>query len=403
MQDTPVVHPTVSFATLHARFATLPDPRRPQGRRFPLAALLTLAVAAILANHRSVLAIAEWGAAQSDAYRRMLGFEGAAMPHQTTLHRLFARLDACLLAATLTRAVRYGSPAAVEIVECEPQGVAVDGKAHRGRLAGQPLVACPVHMLSAVCHETGFVLVQVPVTAIGDKAAAELATAPALIAQMEWQGRVFTGDALYCQRTLCQQVVEAGGDYLVLVKGNQPELQRDIATVFAHRADLALNAATLPAQDMREATTTDHGHGREERRTLIASTDLNDYLDWPGVGQVVMVERIWREHGREHRSVCYGVTSLPPAVADAARLLTLKRGHWQIENGLHYVKDVTLGEDASRVRIGQGPDVLALLRDTALNLLRSTGCTRIAARLRHYGRHPDALFTLLGLPLPQHA
>ena len=222
------------------------------------------------------------------------------MPHQTTLHRLFARLDAYLLAATLTRAVSDGSPATVEIVEREPQGVAVDGKAHRGRLAGQPLVACPIHMLSAVCHETGLVLVQMPVTAMGDKAAAELATAPALIARMEWQGRVFTGDALYCQRTLCQQVVEAGGDYLVLVKGNQPELHRDIATVFAQRADIALNAATLPAQDMREATTTDHGHGREERRTLIASTDLNDYLDWPGSAQVFMVERIWQEHGREH-------------------------------------------------------------------------------------------------------
>ena len=402
MQDTPTVTMPVSFATLHARFTTLPDPRRAQGRRFPLAALVTLAVAAILANHLSVLAIAEWGAAQSAEARRALGFTGATMPHQTSLHRLFARLDAHLLAA-LVRAVITTNPTTAGIMEGGPRGVAIDGKAHRGRLAGHPLVACPIHMLSAVCHDTGLVLAQAPVTATGDKAAAELATAPGLMAALDWHGRVLTGDALYCQRSLCQQVVEVGGDYLVLVKGNQPELQRDVAILFAHRADVALNAATLPTQDMRAAVTHDNGHGREEHRTLIASTDLNDYLDWPGVAQVFTEERTRQERGKEHESVCFGITSLPATVADAARLLALKRHHWGIENGLHYVKDVTLGEDASRVRVGQGPNVLALLRDTALNLLRATGCHTIAARLRHYSRCPHDLFAPLGLPLPQHA
>lgn len=324
------------------------------------------------------------------------------MPHQTTLHRLFARLDAHLLAA-LMRAVVETDPAPAGSGGRGPQGVAIDGKAHRGRLAGQLLVACPIHMLSAVCHATGLVLAQAPVTATGDKAAAELATAPGLVTTLDWHGRVMTGDALYCRRTLCQQVVDAGGDYLVLVKGNQPELQQGIATLFAHRADRALNAASLPKQDMRQAVMHNNGHGREEQRTLIASTDLNDYLDWPGMAQVFTVERVWQDRRGEHQSVCFGVTSLPSTVADAARLLMLKRGHWQIENGVHYVKDVTLGEDASRVRVGQGPNVLAMLRDTALNLLRSTGCRTIAARLRHYCRFPLDLFTFLGLPLPQHA
>jgi len=316
MEYTPAATPpalSVTFATLSALFTTLPDPRRAQGRQFPLAALRTLAVAAILANHLSVLAIAEWGAAQGDASRRALGFTGHTMPHQTTLHRLFARLDAYLLATTLSRAVR----SAMDEREAAPgmflrgaQGVAVDGKAHRGRLAGHPLTTCPIHMLSAVCHETGLVLAQLPVTASGDKPAAELATAPALIACLDWQGRVLTGDALYCQRGLCQQVVDAGGDYLVLVKGNQPELHRDLATLFAHRADTALNAASLPAPDMRHATTDDGGHGRVERRTLIASTDLNDYLDWPALAQVFTVERVWQERGVTKRSVRYGITSL---------------------------------------------------------------------------------------------
>jgi len=400
MQHTPACPTPVTFATIHALFATLPDPRRAQGRQFPLAALLTLAVAAILANHLSVLAIAEWGAAQDDTSRCALGFTGKTMPHQTTLHRLFARLDAHLLAHALSRAFACLAPPEARDT---PQGVAVDGKAQRGRLAGQPLTTGPIHMLSAVGHDTGLVLAQMPVTARGDKAAAELTTASALIAHLDWQGRVLTGDALYCQRGLCQQVVDAGGDYLVLVKGNQPELHRDLATLFAHRADAALNAASLPAQDMRQAITDNGGHGRVERRILTVSTDLNDYLDWPAVAQVFTVERVWQERGVTKQSVRYGITSLPTTVADAARLLTLKREHWQIENGLHHVKDVTLGEDASRVRVGYGPDVLAMLRDTALNLLRLSGCRTIAARLRHYCRHPDALLALLGLPLPQHA
>jgi len=405
MQHTPFVTTPVTFATLHAAFATLPDPRRAQGRRFPLAALLTLVVAAVLANHRSVLAITEWGKACGNEERHALGFTGDAMPHQTTLHRLIARLDAQLLATVLTRVVaeRTRAPAAPVAVCRGQQGVAIDGKAHRGRLAGQPLTACPIHMRSAGCHLTGLVLAHAPVTATGDKAAAELATAPALIAQLDWQGRVMTGDALPCQHGVCQQVIQAGGDYLVLVKGNQPALRQHIATLFAHRADLALNAARLPAQDMREAVTDDHGHGREEHRTLIASTDLNENLDWPGVAQVFLRERVWQERGKEHQSVCYGVTSLPVESADAARLLTLKREHWGIENGLHYVKDVTRGEDASQIRVGHGPNVLALLRDIALNLLRSAGCRTVAAPLRHYCRCPADLFTLLALPLPQHA
>lgn len=403
MQDTPVITSAsvpVPFTVLRAHFATLPDPRRGQGRRFPLPALLTLAVAAILANHLTVLAIAEWGAALSEEMRHALGFTKGWMPHQTTLHRLFARLDAALLTATLS--------AALAVIACPDrthrgaQSLAVDGKSHRGRLAGQALegTGSPIHMLSAFCHASGLVLAQMPVTACGDKAAAERATAPLLLARLDWQGRVLTGDALYCQRSVCQQVRDAGGDYLVSVKRNQPELHDAIAALFAARAETALNAASLPAQDMRQVVTRDYGHGRVERRTLIASTELHDYLDWPDAAQVFMLERQWWERGAAKRSIQYGVTSLPRTVADAADLLTCKRGHWRIENTHHYVKDVVLGEDASQTRVGQGPNVLAALRDTALNLLRASGSRTIAARLRHYARSPTALLPLLGLAPP---
>jgi len=138
------------------------------------------------------------------------------------------------------------------------------------------------------------------------------------------------------------------GDYLLVVKGNQPTLHTDLALLF----DPPATVPAAPLSDRREAATLERGHGRTHyRRHLVASTDLNQYLDWPGVAQVFRLERTWRERGRPKRQVHYGRTSLPPADADAARLLALRRGHWPIENALHYTKDVTLGEDRSLVRL----------------------------------------------------
>src|SRR5207302_2120456 len=143
----------------------------------------------------------------------------------------------------------------------------------------------------------------------------------------------------------------------------------------------------LPLSDRREARTHEHGHGRtDERRQLVASTDLNGYLDWPGVAQVFRLERSWREHGKLHHQVRYGITSLAPTVASPERLLTLKRGHWAIENRLHRCKDVALHEDASLVHTGHGPKLVARFRDTALSLLYRAGQRAVAARLRYHAQ-----------------
>ena len=104
-----------------------------------------------------------------------------------------------------------------------------------------------------------------------------------------------------------------------------------------------------------------------------------------------------------HRALHYGVTSLPPDRADAARLLALRRGHWRIENGVHRQKDVAFGEDASLVRLGRGPTVLALLRDAALNCLQRAGVRRVAARLRLHAQHPDRAVALVIGGRPTHA
>lgn len=386
---------SINPADLLTAFAQVPDPRRPQGRRFRLPALLTLAVMALLANHRSVLAMAEWGASQPPAFLRTLGFPDGVTPHQSTLHRLFRRLDSAALAAAVQAAVARATSTPRGRGQ---QGIALDGKAQRGRQAYADPPTGAVQALSAVDHATGLVLAQVPIAHRGDKAAAELSVAPQVIAQLDWLGRVLTGDALFCQRPLCQQVLDAGGDYLLLVKANQPTLFHDLQRLF----DPPWPA--LPLLDRREARTVDHGHGRyDDTRHLIASTDLTAYLDWPGVAQVFRLERTWWADGRRHRAVRYGLTSLPPEVASAERLLALRRGHWTIENRVHYVKDVSLGEDAATVRLDAGPSIVAILRDTALNALRGDPDRRVAARLRHYSRHPEDLLRLFGLARQENA
>ncbi len=380
----------LSPSALLAVFATIPDPRRRQGVRFALSAVLALATAAILSNHLSVLAIAEWGATQRPDLLRALGFPHGVTPHQSTIQRLFRKLNADYLSAALS--AYFSALSAVPAARPRGgQGVAIDGKAQRGRLAFDSS-GCPVHALSALLHEYGIVLAQEPIetAAETDKAEAELTVAPALIDRIDWQGRVLTGDALFCQRDLCQQVLDAGGDYVLTVKANQPTLLDDIRLLFDPPVDCP------PLDDCREATTVDHGHGRpNDTRRLIASTDLVGYSNWPGLAQVFRLERTWQVHETTKREVQYGITSLPSEVASAARLLKLKRGHWQIENGLHYVKDITLGEDRSLIHLGSGPSVMAILRDLCLSLLHHNGQRAIARRLRFHSRHPEHAIALL--------
>jgi len=392
---------TLSPLDLLAAFARVPDPRRRHGRRFPLAAILALAVTAILANHLSVLAIAQWGKRQSPAVLTALGFPAGVTPHQTTLQRLFRNLDPLPLARVLT-ACFAPTPAAERPVRGS-SGVAFDGKAQRGRLACADRPEYPVHMLSAVLHEPGIVLAQLPLDHTGGKAEAELIAAPTLVTRLDWAERVMTGDALYCDRDLCATIIDAGGDYLVIVKENQATVLRAIATLFASRADAALRAASLPPWDMREAMSVDKGHGRLEVRHLVASTALNDYLAWPGLAQVMMITRTWWERGEKKQAVRYGITSLPAPNVDAPRLLALVRGHWQIENGLHYVKDVTLGEDRSTIHKGNGPSIMAILRDTVVSLLHRAGWRTIAERLRYYSGNARDALALLGIPLTENA
>jgi predicted transposase YbfD/YdcC len=397
MQSSVPVPRSVSLTSLAAAFAMVPDPRRTASVRYPLPAILAMTVSAILANHLSVLAISEWAARQDDTTRTALGFPSDQTPCQSTLQRLFAKLDGTTLGAVLANAMTPAAhPEALVL-----QGVAVDGKAQRGRLRF-PDGGCPVHALRAYCHEAGLVLVHEPIQAPSrtDRGEAELTVAPRLLARIDWHGRVLTGDALFCQRDLCQQVLDAGGHYLLAVKQNQPALYRDIALLFDPPATVLTRSLT----DRRMTETMDYGHGRTlERRRLVATTDLATYLDWPGHAQVLRIERTWREHESAKRAISYAITSLTTEQADPSLLLALKRGHWAIENRLHRARDVNLGEDASLIHAGAGPYVMALLRDAALSILHRAGIQHIASRLRYHSQHPHEAVTLVLGSLTTHA
>ena len=148
---------------------------------------------------------------------------------------------------------------------------------------------------------------------------------------------------------------------------------------------------------MDTVTTLDKGHGRVERRTLKATTALNDYLDWPGVAQVGQVHSEVLKDGQTAQETRYFITSVPRSVAGAGELLTWARGHWSVENRSHYVRDVTLGEDASRIRKRSGPQVMAAFRNATIGLLRTMGVTNIAEAIRRNASQVGMLFARLGI------
>ena len=232
------------------------------------------------------------------------------------------------------------------------------------------------------------------------KQEAELSVAPRLLDQVRPQlaGRIVSGDALYCHKRLCRQLRQAGADYLLAVKANQPDLLDDVALLFR---DPPLAARFLTAQ-----TVTKHG-GRLETRELRASAVLAAYLQeagWLDVGLVVAVETWvrWPAHPLRapRHEVRYFLSSLS-ATTPPDGLLRLVRQHWHIENRLHWPRDVTLGEDACQVRTGRAPQALAALRNAVLGLLHGHARANCAATIRACAwSSPAQLFSLLGLHTP---
>ena len=205
---------------------------------------------------------------------------------------------------------------------------------------------------------------------------------------------MITGDALYCQRDYCRRLLAAGGDYLLTVKKNQPDLYDAIALVFAKPVWGAKYRKTR-----RRSRRGDRWETRQLRSTEALNEYLSKHLGWPRVGQVCEVRRRVEPKGRTVTETRCAITSLGPETGPG-KLLDYVRGHWEIENRLHYVRDATLGEDASRVRSGAAPQVMAALRNVVPGVLRNAGEINIAAAIRRIGWAPGQALTILGLNNP---
>jgi predicted transposase YbfD/YdcC len=223
-----------------------------------------------------------------------------------------------------------------------------------------------VHLLALYLPEHGVVLMQVEVEA-GEN---EISAAPKLLQCVDLQGKIVTGDAIFAQRGLCELVLERGGEYLCKVKDNQASLPEEIQTVF----DIEQGKTTLKvlANDVAVATSIDKGDGRIEERKLSVSSVLRGHRGWAGLEQVFQVERQVYEvsSGKSYGEVHYGISSLSGEQVNAQELLRLVRNHWGIENGLHYRRDRSLKEDECGLRVGKASQVMALLNNVVIGLVR---------------------------------
>lgn len=366
----------VDWGSLYDFLTRLEDRRDPRGVRYPLARILTLALLAKLAGEDRLTGIAEWVQHRKEALARALGLARPQAPHRTTYSRI--------LGSRLSVEDFEGMVGAF-FAQSRPPGATVqltiDGKTLRGSIgAGETQGE---HLLAAYLPGEGVVLAQVAV----DRKENEIAAAPRLLETIDLRDKVVSGDAMLTQRELSRQVVESGGDYLWSVKDNQPQLRDDLATCFA---DASPSEPGL-------ATTVEKGHGRIEQRRLWASADLNDYLDWPCVQQVFRLDRRTQcvKTGVVTNETVYGITSLSPERAGPQQLLSLARGHWNIENGLHYRRDETLREDWCHLRLGHTQRMMAAINNLVLGLLLRRGVKNVPQQRRRYAARWDEALKLI--------
>jgi predicted transposase YbfD/YdcC len=337
--------------------------------------LLTLGSAALASGQWSGRGIGQWVREQTESLAVLLGSPDRPLPSEATLHRAVRTVD---VAALEERLGGLGAQQPIRPARSATlPGLAVDGKEVRGTRAHGVVT----HLLS-VARPDG--------TVRGERAVAsktnEITAAPALLAGRDLTGCVVTVDALLAHQTLAGQIREQHGHYLMVIKDNQPETRGAIAALFASE----------PAEP--EVRTVDKGHGRWEERTLRTSTELNDWLTWPDLGQVLRrcCRRVRIRTGEVEEEVTDGLTRLHPNTADAATREGFGRGHWSIENRVHYPRDVTFGEDATQAYRGHTPQARAALRNALLGVMRAAGWTSIADALRHDSASPKHALALVG-------
>jgi len=334
-------------------FANLPDPRHPAFRDHHLLGdVLVITLCAMLSGARSWDAIARFGRSKETWLRSI----GLALPNgppaHDTFHRIFAAMDPLAFQHCFTRWIN---------AVCDTLGflhIPVDGKTLRGSRGPD---GTALHLVSAWAAEHRLTLAQVAVEDKGN----EITAIPEVLRLLDLHGALVSIDAIGCQKAIAQQIREAGGDYLLAVKDNQPTLHADIQAAF----DKAL-AVDLEGVRHDLFVTEETGHGRSEERVYVVLYEpegLSTAGEWPGLQAVVQVWRTRRVGDEESMEEAHYISSSASAAAELAEGI---RAHWGIENGQHWCLDVLFGEDRCRSRQGNAAENLAWLRKMVLSLLR---------------------------------
>lgn len=339
-------------------FAAVPDPRR-FNVTYTLPQLLTCTLLAVLCRCDDYEEIADWVAARHDWLVKILGLPEDRSPCRKTFERLYRRLEPQALQRCFIELTARLAEAS------EGRLVAIDGKTLRGSF-DHAHRSLPIHLVHAWDRANGLMLGQV---AVDDKSN-EITAVPALLELIDVQGAVVSLDAMHCQKDTAQAISRAGADYLLQVKANQKTLLEDVKLFFddaiEQNDDRLLNHEMEP----------DNSHGRLDERTTWASGDVawlrRRHPGWEGLRGIVCVEGRRTDFATAKQSTQrrYYLTSLDPQQVGAAHLGQLVRGHWSIENELHWCLDVSFGDDKARIRKDHGPENLAAIKRHVLGLVK---------------------------------
>jgi predicted transposase YbfD/YdcC len=340
-----------------------------------LVGIVAVAVCAVVAGSRSFAAIAQWAGELASEDLTRLGLRRSAAPDEATFRRLLARLDAVVL-DSLIGAFMWTRTSII----AGRRVIAIDGKTIRG---ARTSTSTAPHLVAALDHATGVVVGQLATAAKSN----EIPTVRTLLATLDLAaggGAVVTVDAMHTQTDTATAIVAAGGDYVFTVKGNQPSLYAA--------------CKALPWKDVPSYSSVQKDHGRRAHRAIKVLA-APAWITFAGAAQVAQIRRTTTRTvqgvTKKTVEVVYVITSADHIAASPTTLAAWVQDHWAIENRAHWVRDVTFDEDRSQIRTGNGPQVMACLRNTAISLLRLAGATNIAASLRHHAANAERPINLV--------
>lgn len=375
-----------NLGSLYGMFEVWVDPRKAKGKRYHLLTLMMIILLAKLCGKDRPMEIADWAKNHTVELVKLMRLDHSWMPHHNTIRRVFQYVISATEFDRLVETYQQQEQSGIEEV------LSMDGKVLRGtRIPEQESSA---QVLSIYNGSEQMVMAQAPVETKEN----EIPVARELLKRVPLKDKIVTADALHTQREVSAYIVEQGGDYIWPVKGNQLHLYEAIERLFA--PDQPKPGFGKITTDFESSAKTNLGHGRLEKRTLQTSSMLNDYLDWPGVNQVYRLERkfSWIRRGKVYRNTCeveYGITSLLREEASPMKLLQIRRSHWLVETGLHYRRDVTFQEDATRMTVGDAGRNLATVHNLVIGLIKRAGFKNAAQARRYFEGHLEEAFHLL--------